>query len=370
MSSLRSEKTIVDIAEELELSVSTVSRALNDHPNISAKTKERVKKMARKLGYRPNAMAAGLRNNKSKTIGLIVPRISMFFPATISTVVQNKLQEFGYNLIICQSNDSLEQEIELANTLYSARVDGLAVSATLYTTDFSHFDIFKQQNTPIVFFDRTPKDFNVKVIKGDDFLGGLKATEHLVDKGCKDIVHISGPLTCNLYTERLAGYKEALQRNKLPYKKHRVFFHELTRENAWQTAEKIFAAKPYPDGIFATNDTTAITILEYCRKHGIKVPEECKIVGYSNDPRTEIVTPSITSVDQFPATVGERIVAALMDLIQARHPAAYRHSQEIVPIQLIERESTGGEPQEIGLPAAGKAPVAAAATAKAVKKKK
>ena len=340
---IRTEKTIVDIADELGLSVSTVSRALNDHPNISIKTKERVKKMARKLGYRPNAMAAGLRNNKSKTIGLIVPRISMFYPAAISTIIQNKLQEYGYNLIICQSNDSLEQEIALVNTLYSARVDGLAVSATLYTSDFSHFDIFKQQNIPLVFFDRVPpKEYNVKVIKGDDFLGGSLATEHLIDKGCKDIVHISGPLTCNLYKERLAGYKDALQKNKLPYKKQRVFFHELTKENAWQTAEKIFSQKPYPDGVFATNDTTALTILEYCRKNGIQVPQQCKIVGYSNDPRTEIVTPSITSVDQYPSTMGERIVAALMDLIQAKHPAAYRHSQEIVPITLVERESTAG----------------------------
>lgn len=340
---IRTEKTIVDIAEELGLSVSTVSRALNDHPNISAKTKERVKKMARKLGYRPNAMAAGLRNNKSKTIGLIVPRISMFYPAAISTIIQNKLQEHGYNLIICQSNDSLEQEIALVNTLYSARVDGLAVSATLYTSDFSHFDIFKQQNIPLVFFDRVPpKEYNVKVIKGDDFLGGSLATEHLIDQGCKDIVHISGPLTCNLYKERLAGYKDALQKNKLAFKKQRVFFHELTRENALQTAEKIFSQKPYPDGVFATNDTTALTVLEYCRKNGIEVPQQCKIVGYSNDPRTEIVTPSITSVDQYPTTMGERIVAALMDLIQAKHPAAYRHSQEIVPIHLVERESTAG----------------------------
>lgn len=345
--SVRSEKTIVDIAEELNLSVSTVSRALNDHPNISAKTKDRVKKMARKLGYRPNAMAAGLRNNKSKTIGLIVPRISMFYPATISTIIQNKLMEYGYNLIICQSNDSLEQEIALANTLYSARVDGLAVSATLYTTDFSHFDIFKQQNIPLVFFDRVPtKDYNVKVIKGDDFLGGFLATEHLVEQGCKDIVHISGPLTCNLYKERLAGYKEALQKYKQPFKKQRVFFHELTRENAWATAEKIFSQKPAPDGVFATNDTTAITLLEYCRKNGINVPEDCKIVGYSNDPRTEIVTPSITSVDQYPTTMGERVVAALMDLIQAKHPPAYRHSQEIVPIQLVARESSAGTPKK------------------------
>lgn len=338
--SVRSEKTIVDIAEELQLSVSTVSRALNDHPNISIKTKERVRKMARKLGYRPNAMAAGLRNNKSRTIGLIVPRISMFFPASITTVMQNKLQEYGYNLIICQSNDSLEQEIALVNTLYSARVDGLAVSATLYTTDFSHFDVFKQQNIPLVFFDRVPKDYNVKVIKGDDFRGGYIATEHLISKGCKDIVHISGPLTCNLYKERLDGYKDALRKHKLPYKKQRVFFHELTRDNALQTAEKIFGKKPYPDGIFATNDTTAITLLEYCRNNGIKVPQQCRIIGYSNDPRTEIITPSITSVDQHPVTMGERIVAALMELIQAKHPSTYKHSQEIVPIELVERESS------------------------------
>ncbi|MCK7557312.1 hypothetical protein MKQ70_20810 [Chitinophaga sedimenti] len=107
--------------------------------------------MARKLGYRPNALAAGLRSNKSRSIGLVVPRISMFFPATISTIIQNKLHEVGYNLIICQSNDSYEQEVELVNALYSARVEGLAVSTTLYTTDFSHFDIFKQQNIPLVF---------------------------------------------------------------------------------------------------------------------------------------------------------------------------------------------------------------------------
>lgn len=340
--SIRSEKTIVDIAAELQLSVSTVSRALNDHPNISVKTKERVKKMARKLGYRPNAMAAGLRNNKSRTIGLIVPRISMFFPAAITTVMQNKLQEYGYNLIICQSNDSLEQEIALVNTLYSARVDGLAVSATLYTTDFSHFDVFKQHNIPLVFFDRVPNDYNVKVIKGDDLQGGYLATEHLISKGCRDIVHISGPLTCNLYKERLAGYKDALQKHKIPFKKQRVFFHELTRENALQTAQRIFEKKPYPDGIFATNDTTAVTLLEYCRNNGIAVPQQCRIIGYSNDPRTEIVTPSITSVDQHPVTMGERIVASLMELIQAKHPSTYKHSQEIVPIELVERDSTGG----------------------------
>lgn len=340
--SKRTEKTIVDIAEELGLSVSTVSRALNDNPNISARTKEKVKKMARKLGYRPNTMAAGLRNNKSKTIGLVVPRISMFFPATISTVIQNKLHEHGYNLLICQSNDSYEQEIALADTLYSARVDALAVSTTLYTTDFSHFDVFNENNIPLVFFDRVPKDYNVKVIKGDDYLGGFTSTEHLIEKGCKDIVHISGPLTCNLYVERVAGYKSALKQYKIPFNKSRIFYHELTRENALQTCEKIFAKQPYPDGIFASNDTTAITILEYCRKIKLRVPEDIRITGYSNDPRAEIITPAITSVDQCPVLMGERVAAALLDLLQSPKPATQKYSEEIIPIKLIPRASTKG----------------------------
>ncbi|WP_343688597.1 LacI family DNA-binding transcriptional regulator [Chitinophaga sp.] len=338
--SKRTEKTIVDIAEELGLSVSTVSRALNDHPNISARTKEKVKKMARKLGYRPNAMAAGLRNNRSKTIGLLVPRISMFFPATIGTVVQNKLQEHGYNVIICQSNDSYEQEVALTNTLYSARIDALAVSTTLYTTDFSHFDIFKDNNIPLVFFDRVPKNYDVTIVKGDDYLGGLTVTQHLIEQGCKDIVHISGPLTCSLYVERVAGFKHALQQHKIPFKKSRVFYQELTRDNAWQACEKIFAQQPYPDGIFAANDTTAIAILEYCRKINVRVPEDLKIVGYSNDPRAEIIHPGITSVDQFPAMMGERVAEALLDLMQQPRQTPQRHAAEMVPIQLIKRASS------------------------------
>lgn len=336
----RTEKTIVDIAAELKLSVSTVSRALNDNPNISDRTKEKVRKMAAKLGYRPNTMAAGLRNSKSKTIGLIVPRISMFFPATISTVVQNKLQEHGYHLIICQSNDSYEQEVALVNTLYSARVDGLVVSTTLYTTEFDHFDVFRNNNIPLVFFDRVPKDYPAKVVKGDDYLGGYTVTEHMIEKGCKDIVHISGPVSCNLYIDRVAGYKAALKKHKIPFDKSRIFFHELTRENALLSCEKIFATPPYPDGIFASNDTTAIAIMEYCRKINLKVPQDLKIVGYSNDPRTEIITPPITSVNQFPEMMGERVVAALMGLIQSPESSMSNYSQDIIPIQLIVRESS------------------------------
>ncbi len=141
----------------------------------------------------------------------------------------------------------------------------------------------------------------------------------------------------------MAGYKAALKKHKLPFHKSRVFFQELTRENALQSCEKIFAAPPYPDGIFAANDTTAIAIMEYCRKIRLKVPEDLKIVGYSNDPRTEIITPPITSVNQFPEMMGESVVAALMTLIQSPAPAAGSYAEEIIPIQLIVRASSVGK---------------------------
>jgi LacI family transcriptional regulator len=341
--SKRTEKTIVDIAAALKLSVSTVSRALHDNPNISSGTKEKVKKMALKLGYRPNTMAAGLRNNKSKTIGLIVPRISMFFPAAIITIVQNKLQEHGYHLIICQSNDSYEQEVALVNALYAARVDGLAVSTTLSTTTFDHFDVFRDNHIPLVFFDRVPKAYQAKVIKGDDYLGGYTVTKHLIENGCEDIVHISGPITCNLYVDRVAGYKAALKEHKIPFKKSRIFFQELTRENALLACEEIFAAQPYPDGVFAANDTTAIAIMEYCRKINVRIPQYLKIAGYSNDPRTEIITPPITSVDQFPEKMGEAVVAALMEMLQSPSSKVAHYAEEIIPIQLITRQSSVGK---------------------------
>ncbi|HEY9560421.1 MAG TPA: LacI family DNA-binding transcriptional regulator, partial [Anseongella sp.] len=189
----RPESTIVDIARELSISPATVSRALNDHPKISNKTKEKVRAKALELGYRRNKLASGLRNNKTYTIGMIVPRISMFFHAEVTTMVQNLLHKQGYNLIICQSNDSYELESELAATLYSSRVDGVLVSATLYTSDFSHFDAFVEKGIPLVFYDRVPVDYYpAQIVRGDDYRGGFLAGTHLVETGCREIAAIFG----------------------------------------------------------------------------------------------------------------------------------------------------------------------------------
>jgi LacI family transcriptional regulator len=331
--------TIVDIANALGVSPSTVSRALKDHPYISQATKDKVKKTAAKMGYRRNTLAAGLRNRHSNTVGLIVPRISMYFQSAVITAIQNTVHSMGFNLIICQSNDSYPLEVELVNALYGSRVEGLITSCTIHTTDFSHFNIFTENQIPLVFYDRVPRNFPAQIVRGDDFQGGYKVGKYLLEKGCRDIVYINGLLTCNLYQDRLSGLKAALREARITLKKSRTFSHELTAANAEKICEKIFAKEPWPDAIFCANDTTAISVLQTARSLGLHVPRKLKIVGYSNDPRTQIISPSITSVEQFPAEVGTRAARALIESIQRKN-APRKPAEITIPVELITRESS------------------------------
>lgn len=334
------QNTILDIAEALKLSPATISRALNNHPHVKETTKNDILKMAAKLGYRRNNMASGLRSNKTYTIGLIVPRISMFFHAEVITTIQNGLHKHGYNLIICQSNDALSTEKELTEILFSSRVDALIAACTLYTTDFSHFDKLLQNGTPVVFYDRVPlSETGATIIKGDDFRGGYLGASHLIETGCKKIAHISGPLTSNLYRDRSAGFLNALEKHSLPVLKHWIFHQELTHSNAREAMKKMFNADLVPDGLFTDNDSSAIAALEYARETGINVPADLKIVGYSNDPRTAIITPAITTIEQFPNEVGKKIVEVLTDTLKYSTTDSIA-SPITIPVQLIRRMST------------------------------
>ena len=334
--------TILDIAEALKLSPATISRALNNHPYVKEKTRSDVVEMAAKLGYRRNQMASGLRSNRTRTVGLIVPRVSMFFHAEVITTIQNDLHKHGYSLIICQSNDSVSMERELAETLYSSRVDALIAACTLQTVDFSHFDKFIEHGTPVIFYDRVPvQQYKATLIKGDDFKGAYLATSHLIAAGCKKIAHISGPLTSNLYQDRAAGFLKAMEAHQLPVKEEWIFHQELTHGNALFALQQLFETAVVPDGVFADNDTSAIAAIEYAKEKGIAIPETLKIAGYSNDPRTAIITPAVTSVEQFPNLVGKRIVETLIELLNgdAEGPA-YKVEPLIIPVELITRMST------------------------------
>lgn len=336
------QNTILDIAEALKLSPATISRALNNHPYVKEKTRSDVMEMAAKLGYRRNQMASGLRSNKTRTVGLIIPRVSMFFHAEVITTIQNDLHQHGYSLIICQSNDSVRMERELTETLYASRVDALIAACTLQTVDFSHFDKFVDQQTPVIFYDRVPVgDYKATFIKGSDFEGAYLATRHLIDAGCQHIAHISGPLTSNLYQARAAGFLKAMEEHHLPVKEDWIFHQELTQENAMHAMAQLFEGPAKPDGLFADNDTTAIAAIAYAKQQGIAVPVELKVAGYSNDPRTAIITPSVTSVEQFPNLVGKRIVEAVVELLkQDTEGPAYKIEPVVIPVKLIVRDST------------------------------
>ncbi|WP_187263995.1 LacI family DNA-binding transcriptional regulator [Pontibacter beigongshangensis] len=332
--------TIKDIAATLGLSISTVSRALNDHPHISQSTKQRVREAVEKLDYRHNALAASLRNSRSNMIGLIAPRITMYFQSTVITAIQHKLHEYGYNLMVCQSNDSPAIEKELVGVMYASRVDGLIVSSTLYTEDFSHFDIFNRANIPLVFYDRVPHNYPAHKIQGDDYQGGYQTTRHLLEQGARKIAYITGPLSCKLYRDRYEGYQEALREFDMTPDESLMFCHELNKKNAQLTCKALFAEGGLPDAVFAGNDTTAVAVVQCAKAKGISVPQQLKVTGYSNDSRTEIIEPPITSVEQFPYEVGVQAATLMLELLEQKTNHSQNHISLITPIELVIRRSS------------------------------
>ncbi|QEH40712.1 LacI family DNA-binding transcriptional regulator [Chitinophaga sp. XS-30] len=331
--------TIYDIAQALGLSASTVSRALQNNPLINEETREKVQQMATEMGYVPNWIASSLRKKRSNIIGLIVPRTSMYFQSTAISGIQHEAHKYGFSIVIGQSDETVAMEKELVHTFFSLRVDGLLAVASMFTTNFDHFSPFIKNNIPLVFYDRVPLDFPGYTITGDDFKGGFLATEHLIRQGCKRIAHFSGVLTCNLYQQRLAGYKAALAKYKIPFDESLIHIHNLTLDAATEAARNIFSGDNIPDGMFSANDTSAVAFIQEARRKGIKVPEQVKVVGYSNDLSSRIISPSLTTIEQSGYRMGEKAVETLVQLIN--HDEKIKVPKNYVfEVELIPRESS------------------------------
>jgi DNA-binding LacI/PurR family transcriptional regulator len=340
MKETQSHNTILDLAAALQLSPATVSRALSNTSYVKKETKQRVLDMAQKLGYRKNTLASGLRKSKTNTIGLILPKISMYFHSAVVTVVQNLLHAEGYNLIIGQSNDDPVMEKELVDTFFSSRVDALIVSCTLHTTDFSPFDIFKNHQVPVLFYDRVPPEhYQARVIKGDDYHGGYLAGSALAEAGCKKIAMICGILSANLYQGRSAGFLQALDDHQLKIDGDMIFYQHLNPHHTELALTQMFDGKDKPDGIFVTSDRNAIAVLSFAAAHNIRIPQDLKVVGYSNDPITAMVTPSITTIEQFPALFGQELVNTLLQMLHEDDNTEIVAPPVITPVKLIIRNS-------------------------------
>lgn len=289
--------TIYDLAVKLNISPATVSRGLKDHPAINKATKKKIFDLAEELGYRTNHFARNLRQQKTNTIGVIVPRLNSNFMSTVIAGMENVANKAGYNLIISQSMESFVKEIANAKTMFNNRVDGLLVSLAYDSQNTDHFDIFFNKNIPLIFFDRVEENKNCTNVLIDNRKAAYEATTHLIEQGCKRIVHITARPKRNVYVDRLKGYKEALSDNNIEFKEEYLLIGNLSHEAGAEAAEIIKKMSPMPDGVFVANDNTAIGCMLALKKAGIRIPEDIAFVGFNNDPVTTVIEPNLSTVN-------------------------------------------------------------------------
>ena len=307
------EITIYDLAEKLQLSPATVSRALKDHPSINKKTKKKIVDMAEQMGYRSNMFASNLRKSKTNTIGVIIPRLNSHFVASVLGAMEKIANDAGYNIIVSQSMESAVKEIANTKTMFDNRVDGLLVSLAYDTDNIDHFDKFIKRGIPVIFFDRVYDDNRSLRIVIDNFKTGYDVTSHLLQQGCKRIVHITGNLKRNVYAERYNGYRKALNDAGIAFSDELLLSGELTEAAGTEAADTILAMNPLPDAIFGANDTCTASCMYALKQKKIRIPGDIAIAGFNNDPISRIVEPNLTTVNYPAYQMGEVAAKTLID---------------------------------------------------------
>ncbi len=335
---MKRQVTIKDIAQKLGISVSTVSRALKDHPDISLKTRQAVQELAKLLGYKPNLIALKLKNSQTNTIGVIIPEIQHYFFSTILNGIEEVAYKNNYNVMVFQSNESYMREVLNTQTLLANRVDGVLASFSKNTHDFSHFQQLIENEIPLVFFDREHEDLPTDSVIVDDYSGAMNAVAHLIDRGCKRIAFYSAPQHLMIGKKRLEGYKAALKKNNIPFDPDLVYSCD-TFEESVKISRSVLKKHNRPDGVFAVNDLTAIGVLKIAKQLGLKVPEDIKIVGFENSRTSRICEPELTTVDQFGFDLGKKATELLLKRIKQD---AFDHEAEkqVVKTNLIIRDTT------------------------------
>jgi DNA-binding LacI/PurR family transcriptional regulator len=307
--------TIKDIARELGISPSTVSRALKDHPDISQATRDAVNELAERWNYRPNPIALSLKSGSSKTIGVIIPEVVHYFFSTVISGIEDVVYQRDYNMILCQSNEKWEHEIKNIRTLLSSRVDGILASLAKSTTDFSHYRNILDKDIPLVFFDRATEELKTDSVVIDDETGAYKAVNHLLRMGKKRIIHLSGPPQLAIARNRLNGYLKAMKEYRLtPTEDDIVNCDDI--ESAEKLVPRLLMRQPRPDAIFAVNDLTAAQALMIIKRHGLKIPEDIAVVGFTNSQIATLTDPAMTSVDQKGFEMGQMAAKLLLDRIE------------------------------------------------------
>ena len=332
--------TLKDIAKQLNLSISTVSRALHDHPRISKKTKDSVLKLAREMDYHPNQFALRLLHKKSETIGIMVPKISYNFYSQAITGIEGIATKHGYSILICQSNESFRQESANIDRLLKSQVDGFIISQSAATRSIDHFTKIVDKNIPLVFFNRVNQKISTSKIIINNFKAAYDATQHLIEQGCQNIGFLAGPKTLHISNQRLKGYKSALMKNNLTYREENIRYNYFSRSNAFESTIDLLNQTNTPDGMITFSDTLAIGAILAIKQEGLNIPEDVALVGFNNDPVCDILSPTLSSIDQDPYQLGTIAAKTLFKQIEKGNEFLYKVEEVVLPTSIRIRESS------------------------------
>lgn len=333
--------TIKDIAKALGLSTSTVSRALRDSYEISRETKKLVMEYAQKYNYKPNPIALSLKEKRSRTIGVVVCEIANSFFSQIINGIESIAYEKGYNVIISQSRESFDRELLNLNYLASRSADGLIISVSTETKDFSALQELHEKGLPIVFFDRIVDEIRTHKVIADNFNGAYNATRHLLQCGYKRIAAISNPGTLSIARERLAGYKTALNENGIAYDDDLIKYCThggMISYEVDEAMQELFSTDP-PDAIFASADKLTMGCLRYLKQRKISIPDQIGLIGFSNSELTELLDPALSTIRQPAFEMGETAITLLLQLIESKRPVV-DFETKILATELCIRNST------------------------------
>jgi LacI family transcriptional regulator len=333
--------TIYDISKKLNVSVATVSRALNDHPRISEATKDLVRKTAKEMNYKQNNLAKALKSGETKNVGIIVPYINTNFFSSVIRGIEEELSPHGYHVIICQSHEDVNIEKRHLNTLLNAQVDGIFMSLSKTTLDTEHIqNILDTSNTPIIFFDRKKDIAGISTVTIDDYRGGYIATEHLIREGYKNICHFAGDLNLEIYQNRLNGYKQALSDHHLTVKNENIITTGSSIDAGIEAIKMLWNKKSIPDAIFSSSDFAALGACQELKKRKIKIPQEVAVIGFSNEPFTQFMELSMSSVDQTPVTMGKMAGQVFIESVKENGSGISIEKKVVLTPQIHIRQSS------------------------------
>lgn len=334
----KKKSTIKDIAAVLGLTPSAVSKALNNHPRISEKTKLAVQEVVEQLDYQPNYLSSALRKGKSNLVGVIIPRVNSHFFSSVMENIEKVLNLNGYSIIMTQSNELYAKECQEIDTLLKIQVDGIIASMANETTDLGYYEKIKSKGTELVMFDRGEEGLNVDYIGIDDYKSSHLVVDHLVSQNCQKIAHIAGFKHIRIYKERIRGYQDALEKWNLKIEDNWIVESNLRLEDGRQIMQQLLDAPERPDAVYVAGDIAALGALQVLLENNIRVPEEIALIGFSDEPFTSLTQPSISTVNQHSDQIGKLAAEAFLN--RMNNPKNTTINRIILEPELIIRQSS------------------------------